>query len=110
MTKVRLGLIVMIIFAVLPLILRIYEFRALHSSWDSNAYGSIVWMMLGLHTTHVLTDLADTGVLLALMFTRHGYKPRRFGDVQDNALYWNFVILTWLPIYVCLYWLPRLWQ
>ena len=41
-------------------------------SWDSNAYGSIVWTMLGLHTTHVLTDLADTGVLLALMFSRHG--------------------------------------
>ena len=44
------------------------------------------------------------------MFTRHGDNPRRFGDVQDNALYWNFVILTWLPIYACLYWLPRLWQ
>ncbi|MFZ0018566.1 MAG: cytochrome c oxidase subunit 3 [Acetobacteraceae bacterium] len=110
MTKVRLGLIVMTIFGVLPLVLRIYEFRALHISWDSNAYGSIVWTMLGLHTTHVLTDLADTGVLLALMFSRHGYSPRRFGDVQDNALYWNFVILTWLPIYGCLYWLPRLWQ
>jgi cytochrome c oxidase subunit 3 len=110
MAKVRIGLIVMTIFGVLPLILRIYEFGALHISWDSNAYGSIVWTMLGLHTTHVLTDLSDTGVLLALMFTRHGNNPRRFGDVQDNALYWNFVILTWLPIYACLYWLPRLWQ
>ena len=26
------------------------------------------------------------------MFTRHGDNPRRFGDVQDNALYWNFVV------------------
>jgi heme/copper-type cytochrome/quinol oxidase subunit 3 len=110
MRKVRIGLIVMTIFGVLPLDLRISEFRALHISWDSNAYGSIVWTMLGLHTTHVLTDLADTGVLLALMFSRHGDNPRRFGDVQDNALYWNFVIVTWLPIYACLYWLPRLWQ
>jgi heme/copper-type cytochrome/quinol oxidase subunit 3 len=90
MAKVRIGLIVMTIFGILPLILRVYEFRALHISWDSNAYGSIVWSMLGLHTTHVLTDLADTGVLLALMFTRHGNNPRRFGDAQDNALYLEF--------------------
>ena len=99
----------MTIFGVLPLVLRFYEFRAMHVRWDSNAYGSIVWTLLGLHTTHVLTDLADT-VVLALMFTKHGSNPRRFGDVQDNALYWNFVVLTWLPIYGCLYWLPRLWQ
>ena len=44
----------------------------------------------------------------ALMFTRHGDNQRRFGDVQDNAMYWNFVVLTWLPIYACLYWVPRL--
>ena len=31
--------------------------------WDTNAYGSIVWTLLGLHTTHVVTDLLDTLVL-----------------------------------------------
>ena len=41
--------------------------------------------LLGLHTTHIITDLADTLVLAALMFTRHGDNKRRFGDVQDNA-------------------------
>ena len=76
--------------------------------WDSNAYGSIVWILLGLHTTHLMTDLGDTIVLAVLMFTRHGHNKRRFGDVQDNALYWNFVVLTWLPIYACIYWVPRL--
>ncbi len=65
-------------------------------------------MLLGLHTTHILTDLVDTLVLAALMFTRHGDNPRRFGDVQDNAMYWNFVVGTWLPLYGCIYWLARL--
>jgi heme/copper-type cytochrome/quinol oxidase subunit 3 len=77
-------------------------------NWDSNAYGSIVWVLLGLHTTHIITDLVDTIVLAALMFTRHGRNKRRFGDVQDNAMYWNFVVVTWLPIYACIYWIPRL--
>jgi cytochrome c oxidase subunit III len=98
----------MALFGIIPLIPRVFEFGALHVSWDSNAYGSITWTLLGLHTTHLITDLADTLVLLVLMFTRHGRNKRRFGDVQDNAMYWNFVVLTWLPIYACLYGVPRL--
>ena len=106
--KVLIGLIVMSIAAILPLIPRWYEFPALHTLWDSNAYGSITWVLLGLHTTHVLTDLGDTLVLTVLMFTRHGPNKKRFGDVGDNAMYWNFVVVAWLPIYACIYWVPRL--
>jgi heme/copper-type cytochrome/quinol oxidase subunit 3 len=68
----------------------------------------VVWFLLGLHTTHLLTDVADTIVLTALMFTRHGFNGRRFSDVTDNAFYWDFVILSWLPIYFLIYWVPRL--
>lgn len=106
--KVRIGILVMSIFGIVPLVLRFYEFPAMHVLWDSNAYGSIVWLLLGLHTTHIITDLGDTLVLAVLMFTRRGAQKRRFGDVQDNALYWNFVVATWLPIYACVYWVPRL--
>jgi heme/copper-type cytochrome/quinol oxidase subunit 3 len=106
--KVRIGLVVMSILGIAPLIVRVFEFPALRISWDTNAYGSVVWLLLGLHTTHIITDLADTLVLAALMFTRHAQNARRFGDVQDNAMYWNFVVAAWLPIYGCIYWLARL--
>jgi heme/copper-type cytochrome/quinol oxidase subunit 3 len=106
--KVRIGLVVMSILGIAPLFVRIFEFPALRISWDTNAYGSVVWLLLGLHTTHIITDLADTLVLAALMFTRHAQNARRFGDVQDNAMYWNFVVAAWLPIYGCIYWLARL--
>jgi heme/copper-type cytochrome/quinol oxidase subunit 3 len=108
LSKVRLGIIGMSVLGAVPLAIRVFEFPALHVSWDTNAYGSVVWTLLGLHTTHLITDLGDTLVLAALMYTRHGQNRRRLGDVQDNALYWNFVVLTWLPIYFCIYWLPRL--
>jgi len=106
--KVRIGLVIMALFGIVPLVPRALEFPALHVLWDSNAYGSITWILLGLHTTHLITDLIETLVLLALMCTRHGRNRRRFGDVQDNAMYWNFVVITWLPIYMCIYWVPRL--
>ncbi|MFL6836046.1 MAG: heme-copper oxidase subunit III [Bradyrhizobium sp.] len=106
--KVRIGIVVMSLLGIAPLAVRAFEFPALNVNWDSNAYGSIVWTLLGLHTAHLITDLVDTLVLAALMFTRQGDNPRRFGDVQDNAMYWNFVVVTWLPIYGCIYWIPRL--
>ncbi len=106
--KAQWGLVLMTVAGVLPLVIRGFEFGAFHVWWDTNAYGSVVWTLLGLHSTHLLTDVADTVVLAVLMFTRHGGNPKRFGDVQDNAVYWNFVVASWLPIYFVLYWFPRL--
>ena len=63
LASTRLGLVIMSLFGVLPLIVRVFEFRALNVSWDTNAYGSIVWLLLGLHTLHIGTDAVDTLVL-----------------------------------------------
>ncbi|MFC7540798.1 cytochrome c oxidase subunit 3 [Siccirubricoccus deserti] len=104
----RLGLLVMLGFGLVPLLLRILEFGALNLRWDDGAHGSIIWFLLGLHTAHLLSDLVETAVLAALMFTRHADNPRRFGDVRDEVVYWYFVVATWLPIYGCIYWAPRL--
>jgi len=106
--RVQYGLIGMCIFGILPLIARGFEFGSLRVRWDTDAYGSLVWFLLGLHTAHLLTDVADTVVLTALMFTRHARNGRRFNDVADNAFYWDFVVLTWLPIFFTLYIVPRL--
>jgi cytochrome c oxidase subunit 3 len=42
-----------------------------------------------------------------LMFTRHA-EPRRFTDVTDNCTYWNFVVLSWVPIWALIYVVPRM--
>lgn len=104
---VRRDLVIMCLIGVLLLVLRWFEFAALDPTWDRNAYGSIIWVLLGLHTAHILTDLGDTIVLTVLMFTRHG-RGKRFSDVEDNAFYWNFVVITWVVLYGLLYWVPRL--
>lgn len=90
------------------LILRGFEFALLNVSWTTNAYGSIIWALLVLHTVHVITDWADTLVLTALMLSKHGDEPRRFVDVSENALYWHFVVAFWLPVYALVYLGPRL--
>ncbi len=107
--KVRRDLVIMSLIGIVLLLLRAFEFTTLYVRWDQNAYGSIVWVILGLHTLHLFTDLGDTVVLTALMFTRHG-RGKRFSDVEDNAAYWDFVVISWLPIYALLYGFPRLWS
>jgi heme/copper-type cytochrome/quinol oxidase subunit 3 len=105
--RVQFWLVLMSVIGLLILAVRVWEFRSFHIRWDDNAYGSITWFILGLHATHVLTDLGDTVVLAALMFTRHATE-KRFSDVSDNAFYWYFVVASWIPIYVLLYGVPRL--
>ncbi len=104
--SVQIGLVAMSVIGLLAIALRGFEIAELNMRWDVDAYGSIVWLILGLHTTHIVTDAGDTIVLTVLMFTRHA-RPRRFSDVTDNVFYWVFVVVTWLPLYVLIYWAPR---
>jgi heme/copper-type cytochrome/quinol oxidase subunit 3 len=106
--KVRKLLLLMVGIGLVLFVLRAFEFNSLNVKWYDNAYGSIVWALLVLHTTHILTDWGDTAVLAMLMHTQHGIEDRRFIDVSENALYWRFVWLAWLPIWFLIYWLPRL--
>jgi heme/copper-type cytochrome/quinol oxidase subunit 3 len=104
---VQFWLLAMTALGILAVAIRAWEFTQLNIRWDENAYGSITWFILGLHATHLLTDLGDTAVLGALMFTRH-VTERRFSDVSDNAFYWYFVVASWVPLYALLYGVPRL--
>jgi cytochrome c oxidase subunit III len=106
LSKVRLWLVVCLLFSLAFIGVRVFEFMHLNVSWDSNAYGSIVWFLLGLHTVHLVTDTIDSALLTLLMFTGP-LEGLRFVDVSENAMYWYFVALTWLPIYAVIYLLPR---
>jgi cytochrome c oxidase subunit 3 len=106
--RVRLGLIAVSIAAALILVSRAFEFAHLNIAWDRNAYGSIVWAILLIHTVHLITDLYETLVLTALMHTRHGEKGRRFVDTSEDALYWHFIVGSWVLLSIVIYWVPRL--
>jgi heme/copper-type cytochrome/quinol oxidase subunit 3 len=99
---------VMVAVGVLLLVIRGFEFNSLNCRWTDNAYGSVIWALLVLHASHLLTDWIDTVVLASLMRTDLGYEGRRFVDVDENSLYWRYVWLLWIPIYLMIYWVPRL--
>jgi heme/copper-type cytochrome/quinol oxidase subunit 3 len=105
--RVRAGLFACLLFSLAFLALRALEFTTLNTRWDSDAYGSIVWMLMGLHTVHLLTDTWDSAVLAVLMVTGP-LDGKRFVDVSENAEYWYFVVASWLPIYATVYFGARI--
>ena len=105
---IRLLLPVMVAIGAVLLVIRGFEFNSLNCRWTDDAYSSIIWALLVLHASHLITDWGDTVVLAALMYTPVSHEGRRWVDVDENSLYWRYVWLLWIPIYLMIYWVPRL--
>lgn len=103
---VRWGMLAMTVLTLLLMIPRAFEFVHLNVRWHDDAYGSVMWLLLVLHTTHLVTEWVETAVLAVWLFT-HEVGDDQFADVEDNSNYWTFVVLCWLPLYALIYWAPR---
>lgn len=88
------------------LALRGWELHGLDSRYDTHAYGSVTWGILVLHGTLLVTDLLET-IVLAVMFGVGKAERKHYPDVSDAEIYQYFLSLSWLPIYVIVYWGPR---
>ncbi|HEX7890141.1 MAG TPA: cytochrome c oxidase subunit 3 [Ramlibacter sp.] len=103
---VQFWLVVSVLFGVGFTIVRGFEFATLNVRWDSSAYGSVVWLLMGLHTTHIVTDLLDT-IVLTVLFFKGPLDGKRYVDVSENSFYWYFVVAAWIPIWLVVYWGAR---
>lgn len=74
--------------------------------WNTNAYGSAVWLVLGSHGTLLLVEAAELiGFAAALWLAP--IERKHFSDVSDVAFYWYFMVATGLVTYVLVFLLPR---
>jgi cytochrome c oxidase subunit I+III len=99
---VRNGLLVLALFALVATIFRILEFTTLNCRWTDDAYSSTVWVLIGLHSGHLLTELIETVVLLAISFTPK-MEGTRLADASINSEYWYFVVITGLLVDFLIY-------
>jgi heme/copper-type cytochrome/quinol oxidase subunit 3 len=88
------------------LILRWWELWALNTRWDSTAYGSAVWTIVGFHTSLLLLDIFDTFGLTFFVLVKRT-PPKVFTDAGDNSFYWYFTVGSWAFIYLIVYVSPR---
>jgi cytochrome c oxidase subunit III len=88
------------------IVLRWFEILALHVKWDAHAYASAAWAVIVLHSTLLIADLGEALVFIA-MFTLGRARMKHYPDVSDAAFYQYFLSLSYVPIYVIIYWGPR---
>jgi heme/copper-type cytochrome/quinol oxidase subunit 3 len=103
---VKKALALVILFGVAATALRFYEFRSLVWSWDSNAYGSISWAILALHLVHLIVGTLEDVFLTTWVFARPLDENHAL-DITVTAVYWYWVVGTWLLLYPIVYLAPR---
>jgi heme/copper-type cytochrome/quinol oxidase subunit 3 len=89
------------------LVLRWWEFWALNTRWDTNAYGSAAWTIVGFHTSLLLLDWLDS-LGLTILFFKKTLPVKVFSDASDSAFYWYFTVALWVAIYLIVYVGPRI--
>jgi cytochrome c oxidase subunit 1/cytochrome c oxidase subunit I+III len=87
--------------------LRSYEFAAVDFRWDANAYGSVVWFLLGMHMMHLVVLTTETALVTIWIFTREFDMKHRV-DIVTVGVYWYWVVGIGLLIYGVVYFTPRL--
>jgi heme/copper-type cytochrome/quinol oxidase subunit 3 len=103
----QIGLIICVVCGVAAMVLRAFEFPAMQFYWDSNAYGSVVWFMLGMHLLHLLILTSETTLLMVWLMTRE-FDMKHRADIVTIAVYWYWVTAIWLILYAVIYFTPRL--
>jgi cytochrome c oxidase subunit I+III len=100
---VVIGLAVVTLFGLASLGLRSLQFAgALHCRWNTNAYGSLVWLLLGMHALYVITSTVENALILAVL-VRGDVERKDYVDAHVNALFWYFTVATWLAVYVLVF-------
>lgn len=103
----KVGQAVALLLGVVFLGLKAVEYIGYDYDWSTHAYGSTVFLMSGLHAAHV-TSVVLKGFVVLAMAMRGMFSPERRLALQINGLYWQFVVIIWIPLYVTIYLTPRL--
>ncbi len=101
------NLILNLALAALFFVMRLFEWHSLNFNWQTDVHGSYVWAFLGLHSFDFIADAVFTVVLLVILGSGRYGENQRLG-VHVDSIVWYFVVAIWLPIYVVIYWGPRI--
>jgi heme/copper-type cytochrome/quinol oxidase subunit 3 len=102
----QVGLVICLLCGIAAMVLRSFEFSAVYFRWDSNAYGSAVWFLLGMHMLHLLVLTSET-ILLAIWILTREFDMKHRVDIVTVGVYWYWVVGIWLLIYAVVYFTPR---
>jgi cytochrome c oxidase subunit 3 len=84
---------------------QLFEWLFITTRWYTNSYGSLFFIMTGLHGLHVFLGLVAMIFLLGRMRGDAGGDPGELSVVQGVSYYWHFVDIVWIGLFSCLFFL-----
>lgn len=106
---IKISLTVTLAFNIAAFFIRYYEFDSLHFKWNDNAYGSILWMLLGMHLLHIIVMGCEDIYLFIWTFAK-GVDEKHALDLTVTAVYWYWIVAVWVLLFPMIYILPRTMQ
>lgn len=101
--RMRRQLVIATVLGMVAVALRWYEFHLLPMRWDSHAYGSVVWALLGLQWVHGLTGVGEN-VLYGVLLYVGPVEDKHRVDIEVSTPLWYFVIagavLAWACVFI----------
>jgi heme/copper-type cytochrome/quinol oxidase subunit 3 len=105
--SIKIAIVITLAFNIAAFFIRYYEFDSLHFKWNDNAYGSITWMILGMHMLHIIVLGAEDIYLLIWTFAK-GVDEKHALDLTVTATYWYWIVGMWVLLFPLIYLTPRL--
>ncbi len=84
---------------------QVVEWFTITTRWNTNSFGSLFFIMTGLHGLHVFLGLVAMVFLLGRMRGDVGGDPGELSAVQGVSYYWHFVDIVWIGLFSCLFFL-----
>ena len=100
--RLRAGLLLAFLMGLAFVGYTVKDFRDLHFGWRDHAYGSIFYVIVGLHATHVVVGLLMSLVVQVKAWQRK-FTAARHVTVEVFSLYWHFVDAVWLFVFPSLF-------
>jgi len=107
LARLRAGLLISMVMGLAFLAYTVKDFNDLHYGWRTNAYGSMFYVIVGLHTLHVIVGLLING-LVQIKAWQGKFTQDRHTTVEVFGLYWHFVDVVWIFVFFSLFVSPHL--
>lgn len=105
--RVKMLVTITLAFNIAAIIVRYYEYDSLHFKWNDNAYGSVTWIILGMHMLHLFVMLCEDGYLVIWTHTKE-LDDKHALDLTVMAVYWYWIVGIWLVLFSVVYIFPRI--
>ena len=105
--SVKIAIVITLLVNAALIAIRLYEFDSLYFKWNDNAYGSITWMILGIHLFHFFVMIVEDSYLTIWTYTKD-LDDKHALDLSVMAVYWYWIVGMWLILFPVVYLVPRM--